>query len=177
MSNPFGGGRSDSLYTPLSDLEREFLSRARESGALSVHLHGWGFVESCPFSFGEYRLQIPISITFSAPDVPMPVESFDVEVRVWGNTLHRKTYDVRYGGLPLMIGTGYHLDMVLDLGLQDIDPTLVKTYVPGALGLTSRFQDKDTGDFTLVGNQKFSDEDKRLLAFVRKMEGRVRSSS
>jgi hypothetical protein len=55
-----------------------------------------------------------------------------------------------------------------------MDPKLVKSIMPKAIGLTSRLLDKDTGVATLTGNMALSDENKALLIKLRKGEATIR---
>jgi ethanolamine utilization microcompartment shell protein EutS len=56
-----------------------------------------------------------------------------------------------------------------------IDPRMIKTYLPGAVGLTSRLIDKDTKDLTLTGNMDLDAGQKNLLNILRKGEALVRA--
>ena len=66
------------------------------------------------------------------------------------------------------------LDMVWDIALMAMDPKVVKALKPGARGLTSRWQDRDTGELTLDGNVRISSADKALLRKARSSEARSR---
>ena len=58
-----------------------------------------------------------------------------------------------------------------------MDPKLVKALKPGALGLTSRWIDKDTGDITMYGNTRMSAKDKALLRNLRRGEAASRQDT
>jgi hypothetical protein len=62
-----------------------------------------------------------------------------------------------------MVGPEVVLEMIWDIAINNINPELVKQIKPGAIGLTSRLQDKDTGDFTLYGNMKLNTHQKNLV--------------
>jgi hypothetical protein len=46
--------------------------------------------------------------------------------------------------------------MVWDISLKFIDPKLIKTLMPKAIGLTSRLEDTATREMTLLGNMKLT---------------------
>jgi len=174
--NMFGGGNAQSMYTPMSEDEQEVLARLVETEDLHVHIAGWGWVHNPKMTCGDLRVAIPISITFQAPAVPMPVTTLTMEL--WtgaGLLLFRKEYDVRQGNQPLMIGAGIQFTWVWDIAIKHMDPDLVKAYKPGATGLTSRWQDKDTGAFTHLGNSKLSSKERKALHLLRTGEAQVQS--
>jgi hypothetical protein len=173
--NTFGGGNARSLYVPMSEVEQEVIARLVESGDLHVHIVGWGVVHSPVVTFGDLRLSIPIQITFNRPEIPILVDEFTLELRTGaGLLLFREKQSAEYGGQPLAIGRGTVLTMVWDIAIQSIDPKLVKLIKPGATGLTSRLQDKDTGQMTLVGNMKLNRKQRRELEMVRRGEAKAR---
>lgn len=174
--NPFGGLNPISAYVPMSDLEREAISRLIEAGDLMVLIHGWGYLETPSFVLGDAQVMVPMTLTFDRPATPIPVSYFDLELRTRGGvTLFRERQPTLYGGLPIMVGAGTEIQMIWHIGIQNIDPNLVKSIVPGAIGLTSRVLDKDTGRPTLVGNMKLEQGRRRLLENVRKGEARIRA--
>jgi hypothetical protein len=175
--NMFGGGNAQSLYTPMSEDEQEVLARLVESRDLHVHIVDWGWVHTPKATYGDLRIAIPISITFQAPAVPIPVATFTLEL--WtgaGLLLFRKEYDIRKGNQFVMVGAGFNFVMVWDIAIKHMDPAIVKAYKPGAIGLTSRWQDKDTGDFTHLGNSKLNSEQKAALKRLRQGEAKVGAS-
>ena len=62
-----------------------------------------------------------------------------------------------------MVMQGLELDLVWDIAIKNIDPNLIKQFMPQTTGLTSRLQDKTTGDITVFGNMKL-DQDARKKA-------------
>ena len=177
MGNDFGGKGTHSNYVPLSETEQEVVSRLVEGGDLHVHIGGWGIVHSPKVTYGDLRIAIPLQITFDRPEIPILVRELDLELRTGiGILLFKKTMSVEYGGQPLAIGRGTHLSMVWHIAIQNIDPKLVKMFKPGATGLTSRLQDKDTGQITLLGNMKLDSRRKKLLTNIRKGEAEARTS-
>lgn len=173
-TNTFGGKNPDSLYVPMSEVEQEVVSRLIHEG-LKVVIVGWGVVHNPKATFGDLRLTIPIQITFDRPSVPVLVRTFDLELRTLDDyLLFRETQSVEYGGNPLAIGAGTSLSMVWDIAIQSIDPKLVRAIKPGATGLTSRLQDKDTGQMTLTGNMKLNRQQRRDLERLRRGEAKAR---
>jgi hypothetical protein len=174
--NTFGGGNPRSLYTPMSETEQEVLERLVETRDLIVKIVGWGILPHPKATQGDLRVAIPIQITFDAPEVPIPVFNFDLELwsRTYGVLLFKERYSTVYNGQPLFVGSGTHLSMIWDIAIQRMDPKMVKMMKPGAIGLTSRWTDKDTGDMTLLGNSQLTSEQKRKLLEVRAGEAFVR---
>jgi hypothetical protein len=175
--NIFGGGNPTSLYTPMSEDEQEVLSRLVAARDLHVHIVGWGIVNSPAVTFGDLRLDIPIQITFTSPAIPMLVDFFDLELRTGsGILLFKERQSTRYGGSPLAVGAGTAVSMVWHIAIRRMDPMLVKALKPGALGLTSRWIDKDTKEETLLGNTSMTLKEQRVLRRLREGEARVRAS-
>lgn len=178
--NMFGGGNANSLYTPMSPDEQEVLARIVESRAYDLILHGWGIVHSPKVTFGDLRVQVPVDITFNRPvppDPPVPVRFLDMELRHHsGITLFRKAESAVYGGKPLLISAGTHLMFIWDIAVKHMNPKLVRMFKPGATGLTSRWQDKDTGDMTLFGNNRLSADKRDHLIRLRMGEAQVRAN-
>lgn len=173
--NAFGGGNRKSLYTPMSEDEQEVLSRLVQTKDLDVFLVGWGFIQGVSASFGDLRLDIPIQITFSAPVVPLMVSYFDLELRTGsGMLLFKERQSTLYNNQTLAVGAGTSLSMVWSIAIRSMDPKIVKMYKPGALGLTSRWLDKDTGNITLLGNTKLTENNKALLRKLRRGEASVK---
>jgi hypothetical protein len=73
-----------------------------------------------------------------------------------------------------MVGAGTHLQMVWHIAVRAMDPTLVRSLMPGARGMTSRAFDKDTGSLTSLGNYHLDTATQRLLGGVRRGEEVVR---
>lgn len=163
--NIFGGGNKNSLYVPLTETEQEAISRLVEAKDLKVHVLGWGIVENPRIVFGDMRLGLSFRLNFTAPDPPgIPLYHLDLELRTGsGLLLFKSRESVTYGGNPVMAAAGVYFDMVWDIAIKAIDPNIVKALIPSATGLTSRRQDRDTKEMTLVGNMKLTPKQKRLL--------------
>lgn len=175
MANAFGGGNNKSLYTPMSEVEQEVVARLIESGSLRVNIVGWGHVNRPRVTFGDLRVSVAFRLEFDRPEVPMPVTHFDLELRTEdGRLLYKERQSAEYNGQPLQIAAGVYLDMIWDIAIRHMDPKLVKSIMPKAIGLTSRLIDKDTGAATLTGNMALNDETKALLIKLRKGEATVR---
>jgi len=176
--NTFGGGNANSLYVPMSDVEQEVLARLVEGHDLHVVIVGWGVVHRPKITFGDLRVTVPIQITFDRPAIPILVNEFTLELRTGeGLLLFRETQSAMYGGQPLAVGAGTALSMIWDIAIQSMDPKLVRAIKPGATGLTSRLQDKDTGQMTTTGNMKLSRKQRRILEGLRRGEATVRADN
>lgn len=175
--NPFGG-RKGSLYTPLSEDEQEVLSRLVASRDLYVDVVGWAIIPEVKATFGDLRIRIPIEIDFKKPEIPRPVTYFDLELRTGaGLLLFKEQHSAMYAGAPIMIGAGTRISMIWDIAIKSMDPKVVKQIKPGATGLTSRWIDKDTGDFTLLGNTSMPSHQKALLRRIREGEALARKDN
>jgi hypothetical protein len=173
--NVFGGGNVNSLYVPMSELEQEAISRLVEAGDLRVIIVGWGVVNKPRVTFGDARLAVAFRVEFDRPEVPIAVPYLDLELRTGsGLLLYKDNLPTHYGGNPIQVAAGVFFDMIWDIQIQHIDPKLVKDLVPYATGLTSRLQDKDTGNITVEGNMKLDSKTKRLLHGLRNAEARIR---
>lgn len=174
MSNIFGGANENSLYVPMSDLEQEAISRIVEDHGLEVRIRGWG--KSNPILVcGDMRVSLFIDMTFSAPEFPVPVYYFELEL--WTRTgiklfpvIGSDKQSVSYGSQPLQVSAGVQIQLVWDISMHSMSPELVKKIVPGATGLTSRVIDKTTGNLTLTGNMRLSEDHLRYLHYLRSQE-------
>lgn len=176
--NPFGG-IAGSMYTPMSEDEQEVLDRLVASRDLDVLIKGWGHVRGVQAGkTGDLRIAIPLTLNFDRPEVPVPVHYFDLELRTGsGILLFKDRQSTIYDHKPLMIGAGTSLQMVWDIAIKHMDPKLVKALKPGALGLTSRWIDRDTGAITLLGNTRMGTKDKALLRKLRQSEAANRADT
>jgi hypothetical protein len=176
--NPFGG-IAGSMYTPMSEDEQEVLDRLVASRDLDVLIKGWGHVRGVQAGkTGDLRIAIPLTLNFDRPEVPVPVHYFDLELRTGsGILLFKERQSTIYDHKPLMIGAGTSLQMVWDIAIKHMDPKLVKALKPGALGLTSRWIDRDTGAITLLGNTRMGTKDKALLRKLRQSEAANRADT
>lgn len=173
------GGRKGSLYTPMSEDEQEVLSRLVSTRDLYVDIVGWAIIPEVRATFGDLRISIPIEVTFQKPEIPQFVHYFDLELRTGaGMLLFKERHATVYGGSPLVIGAGTCISMVWDIAIHHMDPKLVKALKPGAIGMTSRWLDKETGEATLLGNNSsLTNEQKLLLAKLRAGEALSRQDN
>lgn len=170
-SNPFGSQGAGSTYTPMTDVEREAVSRLVEAGSLRVHVVGWGVVNNPRVVIGDLRIGIQFRMDFDAPAVPQPNHYFDLELRTdSGLLLYKERQPTIFNHQPVQICAGMYLDLAWDIAVRHMDPKIVKALVPGATGFTSRWQDRDTGEMTLTGNTQMSSDAKQRLRVVRALE-------
>lgn len=170
MANILGGKNEGSLYVPLSEDEQEALTRLIEADDLEVVVVGWGILTKPKVTLGDKRMAIRFTLNFNAPDVPMKVWYFDLELRTRsGLTLHVERHPTLYGNEPITVYSGISMEMIWDIAIDRLPPTLVKMIKPGSMGLTSRFTDRDTGDYDPTGgNMKLTPEQKAALQSVQK---------
>ena len=176
MGNILGGKNAGSLYVPMSEDEQEVLTRLIEADDLEVVIVGWGILTKPKVTLGDKRLAIQITLNFNAPDQPMKVWFFDMELRTRsGLILHAERHPTVYGGEPIVVYSGISLDMVWDIAIDRIPPAVVKMIKPSSVGLTSRFTDKDTGEYDPKGgNMKLTPEQKAALQQVQEGNKMVR---
>jgi len=156
--NPFGGKGAGSTYTPMSDIEREAVSRLVEAGRLRVHVVDWGIVNNPRVIIGDLRIGLHFRMEFSKPEVPQPVHYFDLELRTdSGLLLYSERQPTLYNHKPIEVCAGMFLDLAWDIAVRHMDPKIVKAIIPSATGFTSRWQDRDTGEMTLKGNTRNMD--------------------
>lgn len=177
MANLLGGKNEGSLYVPMSEDEQEALTRLIEADDLEVVVVGWGILTKPKVTLGDKRLAIRFTLNFNAPDVPMKVWYFDMELRTRsGLILHAERHPTLYGNEPLVVHSGISMDMVWDIAIDRIPPAVVKMIKPGSVGLTSRFTDRDTGEYDPTGgNMKLSPEQKAALRAVQAGAAKVRT--
>ena len=174
--NAFGGGNPHSLYVPLSEDEQEVLHRLVDSQTLTIVIHPWNIVTHPSWvGVGDKRVAIKFPVTFKGPKEPTQVKALDLELKGMGVSLMRKLYPtILPDGNPLLIMAGLSLELQWDIAIDHMNPKLVKLLKPGAIGLTSRRIDKDSGERTVQGNMKLDKEKKDLLEFVEKGEVKSR---
>ena len=168
------GGNPNSLYFPMSETEQEALSRILDKGGLKVLIkamgplgHIDGIVDRPRITHGDARVQIPLDIEFSSPDIHIPIYNFELAlVREDGRVLFKQTQPALYQGQPTMVGTGVRLEMLWDFTVTQINPELVKEVKPGAVGLTSR-----------VGNTYYDSETDQVLHHLREQEAAIRADT
>jgi hypothetical protein len=172
--NQFGGKNERSLYVPLTEDEQEVLSRLVEARDLEIVIHGWGIVQNPTITFGDKRVCLPFRVSFNAPAQPRVVHFFDLELRTLaGISLMKQRYPLN-PPTGVMIGAGVYLDLVWDISIDHMSPELVKAIKPGAIGLTTRRLDRETGERTLRGNMKPSATQELLLHTMDSGSARIR---
>lgn len=163
-TNLFGGKNAHGLYVPMSEVEQEAIVRLVEAQDLVLLIHGWGHLNKPRFLVGDHRIGVQFRLTFHRPPGPMPVYFFDLELQTRsGISLVKERMPTLYNGKPVSVMAGVYLDMQWDIAIHSMDPRLVKMLMPGAIGLTSRRQDKDTGEMTARGNMKLDDNQAQAL--------------
>lgn len=177
MTNILGGKNEGSLYVPMSEDEQEVLTRLIEADDLEVVVVGWGILTKPKVTLGDKRLAVRFTLNFNAPDVPMKVWFFDMELRTRsGLILHAERHPTLYGNEPLVVHSGISMDLIWDIAIDRIPPAVVKMLKPGSVGLTSRFTDRDTGEYDPKGgNMKLTPEQKAALDHVQAGAARVRA--
>jgi hypothetical protein len=169
--NEFGGGNRNSLYVPMSEVEQEALARLVDAGDLCVHIVDWGMVENPKVTFGDARILLAFRVDFTRPEVPQDVHYFDMELRTGAGLLlfGPDRLPTEYGGKPIGIAAGMFIDMEWHIQIKSMDPKLVKA-LTGARGLTSRLQDRDTGEMTETGNMGLNSKQKGRIHMLREGE-------
>jgi len=148
----------------MSEDEQEVIHRLVEAEDIRLIIHGWGVLERPRFLVGDHRIGVQFKITFNRPAAPTPVYFFDLELQTrTGICLVKERLPTIYNGQPVKVMAGMYLDMQWDIAMHSIDPRLVKLLKPGAIGLTSRRQDRDTGQMTAEGNMQLTSAQKKTL--------------
>ena len=179
MTNILGGKNANSLYVPMSEDEQEVLQRLIEADDLEVVVVGWAKLPSPKIILGDKRISIEFTLRFSAPPRPVKVWYFDMELRTRsGLILHAERQPTLYANKPIDVYAGLDLTMVWDIAIDRIPPAVVKLIKPNSLGLTSRFTDKDTGEYDPKGgNMKLSEEQRKALEIVQTGAAKVRAEA
>jgi len=170
--NPFGGKNPLGLYVPMSEDEQEVIARLIESKDIILIIHGWATLESPNIIAGDLRIAIQFRLDFNRPTAPVPLHFLDLELRrTNGQPIFRQKMPLNP---PVQVCAGVSLDFQWDIAIDHMDPAFVKSIKPGALGLTSRRIDKDTGERSDTGTMHLSAEKKRLLHIVDSQAEQVR---
>lgn len=173
--NIFGGGNKNSLYTPMSEIEQEFISRVAEAGDFRIHVLGHGVVSTPLISLGDLRVSFTFNVPFEHPSPPQLLWYLDLELRhASGVLLFKERQPTTIGGQPQLAGKGLMWTLGWDIAVKAMDPRVVKELMPSAFGLTSRWVDKDTGKLSHLGNSQLSSKQKLALVGLRKGEQKVR---
>jgi hypothetical protein len=174
--NLFGGANPNGLYVPLTETEQEVMDRLIQSQDLEIEIKGWGVVHNPWASFGDHRIGLQWELVFNKP--PVPVYFFDMELRVASShfVLLRKRYPTTLDGQPKLIGAGQGaIQFNWDIAIDHMSPELVKAILPGAIGMTSRRLDRDTGVRTLHGNMGLADNQAQVAQMLDKSAEKVRN--
>lgn len=169
--NPLGGATPHG-YVPLSDTERDFLSRLIERQELLVEIEDWGYVHTPRVTLGEYRLIIDMTVQFQKPEIPMSVTALTLILKMRnGEVLYKERMPTIVAGEPFTIFAGLEASFQWQVGIVAINPELIRRYMPSAHGLTTASIDKDTGVASFTGNRRL---DPKQRAFVRAVEEGLR---
>jgi len=171
-----GGANANSLYIPMSETEQEVLDRLLGADDIEVCIVGWGVINKPRIVVGDSRVGCHLQVNFTAPAVPTPVYFFDLEMRTRaGLVLYRERQPCAYNGQPLQVCAGVTLNMVWDIAISHMDPKVVKALMPHAIGLTSRRQDRDTGQVTLMGNMHLNTKQQKAAVTLAATQGELRA--
>lgn len=171
--NMFGGKNPLGLYVPMTEDEQEVLERLVEHNDLELVIHGWTTLPNPRIRYGDLRVSVVFRLHFHGK--PSNIYYLDLELRTrTGITLFRQKMPLIQNGKPVTVQEGMYLDLAWDIAVDHMDPKLVKLIKPGALGLTSRRIDKDTGARTLVGNMKLNTKEKNFIHAIDKGSEKVR---
>lgn len=176
--NMFGGKpkKGNALYVPMSDIEQECLLRIAELDGYRIRIKDYGVISQAHTIVGDKRLSFKFTLSFDRPETPIPLYWIDLELLAFGEVVFSERQSVVYGGQPTMVMAGVQLQMVWDIAIKHIEPRIVKNVI-GALGLTSRLQDKDSGEFTLTGNMTMTGNKRETLHKLKAGEEKVRAAS
>ena len=170
--NPFGGKNPHGLYVPMSEDEQEVIQRLVETKDLVLVIHGWAILENPNLLAGDLRVGIQFQIEFNRPSAPVPLHFLDLELkRANGQSIFRQKMPINP---PVQVMAGVILTFQWDIAIDHMDPAFVKSIKPGAIGLTSRRIDKDTGERSETGTMHLDTEKKRLLRLVDNEAEKVR---
>ena len=171
--NMFGGKNPHGLYVPLTEDEQEVLERLAGEGLVLI-VHGWARLEKPRFAFGDMRAAIgPFRLSFTYPAAPVTLHFLDLELqRTNGQTVVRECLAIP----PTQVCAGVELDLQWDIALDHMDPEFVRGVKPGAFGLTSFRQDKDTKERTETGNMRLDTNQKRTLHEIDESAAKIRQA-
>jgi len=177
-TNMFGGKNPLGLYVPMTEDEMDALDRMIQSKDLELIIHGWGRLENPRIKFGDLRVCIEFRLDFNAPEKLTELHFLDLELRIRGShiTMFKKRMATHVNGKPVLIKAGMFLELAWDIAIDHISPELVKMYLPGLHGMTSRRMDKDTGERTLTGNMKLTESQKNHIRFLEQQNAKLRQN-
>lgn len=176
-TNEFGGKNANSLYVPMTETEQEVIERLVTSEELEVRIPGWGVLKNPKVKFGDLRVAIYIRLNLDK--LPTPREVSFLNLELWthsGLLLFSDRQPTLVEGRPILVTPGMEFSFVWDIAIAHMDPGLVKMLLPGATGLTSRRQDKDTGEMTTEGNMKLDVRKRKKLHAMENLIKKVKKS-
>lgn len=161
--NEFGGKNPNSLYVPMSEHEQEVVERLVDTGDLEVRIPGWGTLKNPVVKYGDLRVAIYVRLNLDKLPTARQVRFLNLELWTHGGILlFADKQPTLVGNKPITVTPGMEFSFVWDIAIQSMDPALVKLFT-GATGLTSRRQDKDSGEMTVTGNMKLPAAQKKKL--------------
>lgn len=162
--NLFGGANPRGLYVPMTEDEQEVLHRLTEGELLELIVGGVGSIPISQFIVGDHRIGIQFQIQFPEGIEPYKLYFLDLELKTReGFTLAKERLPSLVGGKPISVFGGFSFGLQWDISIHALNPKLVKMYKPLHRGLTSRRQDKDTGQITEEGNMKCTPQQKKAI--------------
>lgn len=170
--NMFGGKNPHGLYVPMTEDEQEVLERLAGEGLVLI-IHGWARLDKPRFSFGDLRAAIgPFTLDFTYPPAPVTLHYLDLELqRTNGQTIVRERLPVEP---PVQVCAGVSIELQWDIAIDHMDPEFVRSVKPGAIGLTSFRQDKDTGERTEIGNMHLDATQRKTLHEIEADAAKIR---
>jgi hypothetical protein len=160
------------MYVPMSEDEQEVIQRLIETDDLEVVAHEWGVLNEPNIIAGDHRIGIRFRLDFLGSPIIRHLHYLDLELRTRaGMTIFRETKAI---SPPILIDGSTFVDWQWDIALHSMSPELVRIIKPGAKGLTSRRQDRDTGEMTAQGNMSLDTTKKRLLAMMEQGNDNIR---
>ena len=183
-TNAFGGKNPHGQYVPMTDVEMEVLQRLAQEGEFSVVVKGWDPIQNfvlvphaaiamvsperpvAPHSlmcFGDKRISFCFSLVFAEQ---RSLWYFDIEVWAKGICFRSQRMQAQVGGRPLFVPQGGLYTRILDIAIEMIDPEVIKTIKPAAVGLTTRH-----------GNMHLDTHHQRLLRLTQEGERSVREEA
>ncbi len=173
--NAFGGKNPLGLYVPMTETEQEVLQRLADSDDLEMVVGGWGTIQNPKMTIGDHRIRIDFRVTFRGLLVAQPVYHLDLDLKLGnGMSVYKDRKPTLIDGKPLPVVEGMFIDLQWDIAIKHMDPEFVRLIKPGATGLTSRRQDRDTKEMTDQGNMKLDPGRQQLLKKVEAGQAKVR---
>lgn len=97
------------LYTPLTLVEQDLLTRLTSAQEVYVEVVGWGYHSNPTVTSGDKRLQVSFPLQFTAPKVVMPVSSFHLRLKLRdGSVLYEEEKRLPHA-LPIQEGVCLHM--------------------------------------------------------------------